>query len=74
MFAGHLLGLIHERSAALGDGMGPTASIGVGPYASSFIGQAILKAADGAMYRAKRACGDHVNVSEPKPTRASGVL
>ena len=42
---------------------------------SSSIGrEAILKAADGAMYRAKRACGDRVNVCEPKPARASGAL
>jgi diguanylate cyclase (GGDEF)-like protein len=77
--ARQLLGLIHEASVALGHGIDTTASIGVGlDPGSSVSHEAILKAADGAMYRAKRAGGNRVMVSEqpthPHEARTSGEM
>jgi diguanylate cyclase (GGDEF)-like protein len=64
--AEHLLTAIREASTELGDGMRTTSSIGVAFDATSFHGpEVMLKAADRAMYRAKRAGGNRVDGFEP---------
>ena len=71
--AEHLLTAIREASTELGDGMRTTSSIGVAFDATSSHGpEVMLKAADRAMYRAKRAGGNRVDGYEPSP-RSSNV-
>ncbi|MFZ0385994.1 MAG: diguanylate cyclase [Solirubrobacteraceae bacterium] len=64
--AEHLLALIRTTSAALGPGMQTTASIGIATDSSAAADpQAMLAAADIAMYRAKRAGGNRFAVWDP---------
>ncbi len=66
----HLLGVVRDASAALGDGMHTTASVGVAfDSASSLEPAVMLNAADSAMYVAKRAGGNRVSTANP-PTRS----
>jgi diguanylate cyclase (GGDEF)-like protein len=70
--AEHLLTAIREASTELGDGMRTTSSIGVAFDATSSHGpEVMLKAADRAMYRAKRAGGNRVDGYEPSPRRSN---
>jgi diguanylate cyclase (GGDEF)-like protein len=70
--AEHLLTAIREASTELGDGMRTTSSIGVAFDATSSHGSEVMfKAADRAMYRAKRAGGNRVDGYEPSPRRAN---
>jgi diguanylate cyclase (GGDEF)-like protein len=67
--AEHLLTVIRDASTALGDGMRTTASVGVAFDASSSLGsEAMLGAADAAMYSAKRAGGNRVSAGKPLTT------
>jgi diguanylate cyclase (GGDEF)-like protein len=62
----HLLGVVRDASSALGDRMHTTASVGVAfDSASSLEPAAMLKAADSAMYVAKRAGGNRASVFKP---------
>jgi len=64
--AGHLLEVIRNASTALGDGMRTTASVGVAfDSTSSLDPEAMLRAADGAMYTAKRAGGNRASAAKP---------
>ncbi len=64
----HLLTVVRDASTALGDGMRTTASVGVAFDAGSSLGpEAILGAADDAMYRAKRAGGNRVGAAGKPP-------
>jgi diguanylate cyclase (GGDEF)-like protein len=68
--AEQLLVVVRDASTALGDGMHTTASVGVAFDSSSALGpEAMLKAADGAMYIAKRAGGNRTSAARP-PTRS----
>jgi diguanylate cyclase (GGDEF)-like protein len=72
--AEHLLTAIRDASMELGDGMCTTSSIGVAFDATSSHGpEVMLKAADRAMYRAKRAGGNRVDGYEPSPRRANAA-
>jgi diguanylate cyclase (GGDEF)-like protein len=70
----HLLTVVRDASTALGDGMRTTASVGVAFDAGSSLGpQAILGAADDAMYRAKRAGGNRVGAAgKPRTQLTAG--
>ena len=68
--AEQLLEVIRDASAALGDGMHTTASVGVAvDSTSSPAPDAMLRAADGAMYVAKRAGGNRASVAQ-RPARS----
>jgi diguanylate cyclase (GGDEF)-like protein len=72
--AEHLLTAIRDASTELGDGMRTTSSIGVAFDATSSHGpEVMLKAADRAMYRAKRAGGNRVDGYEPSSRRAKAA-
>jgi diguanylate cyclase (GGDEF)-like protein len=65
----HLLTVVRDASTALGDGMRTTASVGVAFDPGSSLGpEAMLGAADAAMYSAKRAGGNRVSAGKPLTT------
>ncbi|MDQ6730595.1 MAG: GGDEF domain-containing protein, partial [Actinomycetota bacterium] len=66
-----VLALVRTASAALGPGMQTTASIGIATgYTAASDPGAMLGAADGAMYRAKRDGGNRLAISDsPAHTR-----
>jgi len=67
--AEHLLGVVRDASTALGHGMHTTASVGIAfDSTSSLEPEAMLNAADAAMYAAKRAGGNRVSAAKPLTT------